>query len=223
MAKKSRAKVTARDTGGRASTVNGGDSAVMPLAMVGALAGTAALTAYLTWPSRRSAAPAKSREALVDYLRDHLSGSDTATRVVHRLASAAESSNAILFRRLSNEFEEERAVVRTLLTQLGASERSVKRAAGLASGAVLSMTAGGAPGDLSLFRTLEGLAVGVQGKRCLWRTLQNLPALSTGRGMTFAELEAMAVRQWDAIEKHRRALMVRTFSASTSRPGEALA
>jgi hypothetical protein len=84
------------------------------------------------------------------------------------------------------------------------------------------LLAHGGPGDLSLFRTLEGLAVGVQGKRCLWRTLQNLPALSTGRGMNFAELGAMAVRQWDAIEKHRRALMVRTFSASSSRPGEAL-
>ena len=219
MVKKNRATVTTQDTVDRGSMANRGDSSVVPLAMVGALAGTAALTAYLTWPLRRSTAAAKSREALIDYLRDHLSGSDAATRVVHRLASTPESGNAILFRRLSNEFEDERIVVRTLLTQLGASARSVKRAVGLASGAVLSVTAGGEPGDLSLFRTLEGLAVGVQGKRCLWRTLQNLPALSTGRGMNFGELEAMAVRQWEAIEKHRRALMVRTFSASHLQAG----
>ena len=222
MATMKRATVTTRDTIDRGETVDGGDSSVVPLAMIGALAGTAALTAYLTWPLRRSTAPAKSREALIDYLRDHLSGSDTATRVVQRLASSPESGNAILFRRLANEFEDERTVVRTLLTQLGASARSVKRAVGLASGAVLGVTAGGEPGDLSLFRTLESLAIGVQGKRCLWRTLQNLPALATDRGMNFGELEAMAVRQWEAIERHRRALMVRTFSASNPRPGEAL-
>jgi hypothetical protein len=58
---------------------------------------------------------------------------------------------------------------------------------------VLSVTAGGEPGDLSLLRTLEALAIGVQGKRCLWRALQNLrPVLSTVDGMTFIELEARA-------------------------------
>lgn len=211
--------VTTRNTV-RGDMVTAGDFSVVPIAMMGALAGTAALTAYMTSASRRSTAPTRSRKALVAYLRDHLSGSDTATRVVHRLASTPKTGNAILFRRLSNEFEDERSVVRALLTQLGASARSLKRAAGLASGAVLSVTASGKPGDLSLFRTLEGLAIGVQGKRCLWRTLQNLPALSTGRGVNFGELEAMAVRQWEAIEKYRRALMVRTFSASDLQSGQ---
>ena len=100
-----------------------------------------------------------------------------------------------------------------LLTQLGASGRSVKRAAGYASGAVLSVTAGGEPGDLSLLRTFEALAIGVQGKRCMWRALQNLPTVrSTGDGVNFVELEAKAVRQWEAIEERRRALVVETLS-----------
>ena len=98
-----------------------------------------------------------------------------AIRVVHRLGSTHQGTeDGTLFRRLSKEFEEDRSVVRTLLTQLGASGRSIKRAAGFASGTVLSVTAGGEPGDLSLLRTLEALAIGVQGKRCLWRALQNL-------------------------------------------------
>jgi hypothetical protein len=126
--------------------------------------------------------------------------------------------NGTLFRRLSKEFEEDRAVVRTLLTQLGASGRSIKRAAGYASGAVLRVTAGGGPGDLSLLRTLEALAIGVQGKRCMWRTLQNLHTVpSTVDDMNFVELEAKAVRQWEAIEERRRALVERTFSAAASR------
>jgi hypothetical protein len=80
------------------------------------------------------------------------------------------------------------------------------------------VTAGGEPGDLSLLRTLEALAIGVQGKRCLWRALQNLRTVpSTVQGMNFVELEAKAVHQWEAIEERRRALVERTFSAAASR------
>jgi helicase-like protein len=156
---------------------------------------------------------------LIAYLRDHLSGADMALRVVHRLGSTHEGTEVgTLFRRLSNELEEDRSVVRTLLMQLGASGRSIKRVAGFASGTVLRVTAGGEPGDVSLFRTLEALAVGVQGKRCLWRALQNLRTVPlTVDGMNFVELEAKAVRQWEAIEEHRRVLVPRTFSATDPR------
>lgn len=192
-------------------------SALAPLAL-GAVAVTAGLTAYLARPARRPG-PMRQRQALIAYLRDHLSGADVALRVVHRLGSTHRGTeDGALFRRLSQEFEEDRSVVRTLLTQLGASPRSLKRAAGFASGTALSLTAGGQPGDLALLRTLEGLAVGVQGKRCLWRALQHLRALpSTVGGMNFVELEAKAVRQWEAIEERRRWLVLRTFSIQPSR------
>ena len=79
----------------------------------------------------------------------------------------------------------------------------------------MRVAAGGEPGDLSLLRTLEGLAIGVQGKRCLWRALQNVRAVpSTVLGMSFVELEAKAVRQWEAIEDRRRTLAVLTFGSA---------
>jgi hypothetical protein len=182
---------------------------------------TAGLTAYLAWPAQRSRTSTRKRQALIAYLREHLSGSDLAIRVVRRLGSThGGTEDGTLFRRLSTELEEDRFVVRSLLMQLGASERSIKRAAADASGAVLSTTAGGEPGDLSLLRTLEALAIGVQGKRCMWRALQSLRTLpSTVDGMTFVELEAKAVRQWEAIEERRRALVERTFSATDDRAG----
>jgi hypothetical protein len=190
------------------------DSSPARLAVVGAVAVTAGLTAYLAWPARRSRTATQKRQALIAYLREHLTGSDMAIRVVHRLSSTHQSTeDGLLFRRLSQELEEDRSVVRLLLERLGASGRSMKRAAGYASGVLLSVTAGGAPGELSLLRTLEALAIGVQGKRCLWRTLQNLRAVpSTVRGMNFAELESKAVRQWEAIEERRCVLAARTFS-----------
>ena len=190
-----------------------------PLALLGLAAATTGLTMWLARPARRSSRLTRGREALIAYLRDHLSGSDVASRVVHRLASTQQSGDdRRLVRRLADEFEEDRSVVRDLLAQLGASGRSIKRAAGIASGKMLSVTAGGEPGDLSLLRTLEALSIGVQGKRCLWRVLQNLqPAPSTIGGMDFVELEAKAVRQWDAIEERRRGLVARTFAATEPR------
>ena len=55
------------------------DASRAPLAVLGAVAATAGLTAYLRWPARQSA-PTRQRRALIAYLRDHLSGADLAIR-----------------------------------------------------------------------------------------------------------------------------------------------
>ena len=65
---------------------------VNPLPVLGAVAVTAGLTAYLARPPRRSSSSTRKRQALIAYLRDHLSGSDMAIRVVHRLGSTHEGS-----------------------------------------------------------------------------------------------------------------------------------
>jgi len=181
------------------------------------LMGSLALTA-MTRRRRRIASgratPHDKRAALAVYLRDHLSGSDAAIQVVGRLRRThAGTDEGALFASLFDEFEGERRVVRALLAQLGASPRSAKRLASQASGAILKLTAGGDRGELSLFRTLEALAIGVQGKRCLWRALQSLsPSIPLPAGWSLAALEAMAVRQWEAIESRRQSLAPATFA-----------
>jgi hypothetical protein len=190
------------------------DGSPGPLALFGAATVAVGLATWLLRPARRASPSTRRRRALIAYLRDHLSGSDVAVAVMHRLISTGRSAaDRPLFQRLAKEFEEDRSVVRAVLNELGASGRSIKRAAGAASGAMLSVTAGGAPGELSLLRTLEALSIGVQGKRCMWRALQNL---RTSPGMDFAELEAKAIRQCEAIEVRRRGLVARTFSATES-------
>ena len=90
---------------------------------------------------------------------------------------------------------------------------SIKRIAGRATGTVLQVVSGGQPGDLSLFRTIEALAIGVQGKRCLWRAAQRLATYPPAPGRrSFVELEEAAVSQWQEIERYRSALALRTFS-----------
>lgn len=188
------------------------ESSLTPAVMLGVAAVTASLTAGLVRSARRPSPEIRKHHALIAYLRDHLGGSDMALRVVHRLGSTYKNTeDGRLFRRLSKELEEDRAVVRLLLRRLGVSGRSIKRVVSSASGAALSLTAGGRPGDLSLLRTLEALSIGVQGKRCLWRSLRSLSGTAID-GVNFAELEAKALRQWEAIEDRRIALAGGTLS-----------
>ena len=129
-----------------------------------------------------------------------------------------EEAQGALFESLSEEFREDRGVVEGILAELGYTSRSTKRLAGRATGNVLRAVAGGAPGDLSLFRTLEALAIGVQGKRCLWRAAQALVGLAHPAGRrSFVDLEADAVRQWETIERHRRLIVPGDIQRLTAR------
>jgi hypothetical protein len=153
------------------------------------------------------------RAAWATYLRDHLAGADAAIQTVQRLSDVYRGSpEGALFGSLHVQLREDRGVVEAILADLGATPRSIKRLAGRAAGSALKVVAGAAPGDLSLFRTLEALAIGVQGKRCLWRAAQALAPLPHPPGRrSFVELEADAVSQWEAIEGHRRSLAPRIF------------
>ena len=133
--------------------------------------------------------------------------------VTHLRRTHAGTEEGRLFARLCDEFDEEREAVRHLLSRMGASPQSTKRLASSASGVLLNIASGGGRGDLSLFRALEGLAVGVQGKRCMWRALQSLGVKWAGdEGRSVMDLESMAVRQWDAIERRRQWLAIQAFA-----------
>lgn len=157
--------------------------------------------------------PGDKRAALGAYLRDHLAGADAAIQVVGHLKDTQQGgSEGTPFDWLHEQFQRDRDVVIGLLTDLRVSPRSVTRLAGQAAGTMFKTAASARPGELSLFRTLEGLSVGVQGKRCLWRAGQVLaPDVRPPGGRTFGELESSAVDQWEAIERYRLALVAQTF------------
>ena len=182
-----------------------------PLAIAGVVA-VAALATYLARPAQRWRAAGEKHQSLVAYLRDHPGGSDAAIHVVRRLSATHEgTADGRLFRQLAEEFEQDRATVRALLAQLDASARSPKRVAARASAALLGFAAGGTSGQLSLLRTLEALAIGIQGKRCMWRALQTLDTARSTTQINPVELEAKALRQWEAVEGRRRVLAAMTF------------
>ena len=187
---------------------------------VGILAGAVALGVAAAIATRgpragRRGSDSDRMDALRAYLADHLAGSDAAFAVVGRLrASQDGAAEADLFAQLHDEFAEEREIVSELMRLLGGSPFKMKRLVGQAAGAVLQAAAGGEPGDLALFRTLESLAIGVQGKRCLWRVAQSLePELQAPTAKTFHALEQQALDQWQQIDHCRLALASRTFAA----------
>ena len=183
------------------------------LGALGAVGLTIAFVVFRRSKPRQRSREGDKRSAWATYLRDHLAGADTAIQTVHGLREAYRgSTEGALFESLYEQFREDRGVVEGILATLRSSPWSIKRVAGRATGTVLGKTAGGAPGDPSLFRTLEALAIGVQGKRCLWRAAQALVAFPHPPGRrSLVELEADAVQQWEAIERHRRSLVPRTF------------
>ena len=139
------------------------------LGALGALGLTIAFVAVRRSKPRHGHQQRDKRRALATYMRDHLAGADTAIQLVQGLRDAYRGGpEGALFESLYEQFREDRGVVEGILAELGYTSRSVKRLAGRATGSALGTVAGGAPGDLSLFRTLEALAIGVQRKRCLW-------------------------------------------------------
>jgi hypothetical protein len=197
------------------------------LVVMGAVGAVALILAARAVPARRPPGGLAQRTnekdcrgSLAAYLREHLTGSDAATRIVARLRRTHEGTReGALFRRLHEEFQDEREIVRGLLAEQGFSSRSVKRLAGQLGGLLFQNAGDGPRGDPALFRTLEALAIGVQGKRSLWRTLQTLGhGRSTFEPQRFTRLESQAVAQWEAIEECRRLLAPLTFAPLANRP-----
>ena len=145
--------------------------------------------------------------SLSAYLNDHLAGSVGAIAMVER---AIEENGGTLFgRRLEEilkEIRKDQAVVQDLIERVGSKENPLKKA-----GAWLAEKAGrvklsgtGDPGELARLEVLETLAMGINGKRALWRALRVVagkhPLL---RDLDLDVLERRAVEQHDRVEEWR--------------------
>ena len=175
--------------------------------------GLAVFSRHRARRSRNASADDVRSQTLAAYLHDHLSGSDAVLELVDRLRQSRHDSDvARLCEVLNREFRDERAAVTSLLDTVDAAGVSARRVPGRVAGTVLGMPATGEPRELSLLRALEGLAAAVQRKRSLWRTLQAaFPTHAGTPGRSFAQFEAMAVAQWEAIDAQRARIARETF------------
>lgn len=154
-------------------------------------------------PRARSIGAAHQKHLSV-YLQDHFAGATAGADLARRAAGSnrdSESYDAPL-RELAGEIDEDRDSLRSLMNQLHVRADRVKQLAAWTGEKVGRLKLNGhlfTYSPLSRLEELELLALGVAGKRALWRTLhllaQQEPRLSA------SELERLISRADEQLEK----------------------
>jgi hypothetical protein len=145
---------------------------------------------------------------LAIYLNDHLAGATGALELARRARSAnRDTPFEDAFDRLATEIAEDRDALLDVMRRLGVPRDPVKEAAGwLAEKAGRLKLNGRLTGYSPLSRVveLEILALGVEGKRALWRALRELAAGDARlAGVDLATLLKRAERQRRTVEQQR--------------------
>ncbi len=112
------------------------------------------------------------------YLDDHLGGSAGALHLIQQIADAFDDAEAkAFFTDLKQKIEADREALQCLQEAIRKESSSVLQAAGAVAarvGALKFRWEGFEPGNLGLFEALEVLALGVTGKRLLWKVLAEI-------------------------------------------------
>ena len=145
---------------------------------------------------------------LAIYLNDHLAGSVVGTELAKRaLRENRGSALGEFLEWLLGQILEDRATLERLMGELGVSKSPVKRALALALERVGRLKLNGqltGYSPLSRLVELEGLALGVMGKRALWIALQETAGTEPRlREFDFDELRRRADEQLARLELHR--------------------
>lgn len=161
----------------------------------------------------------QSMEDLTSYLNDHLAGSVGALELLDRLVETYHGKPlGRFFAELRDEIEADQEVLKELIASLGEEESAVRKAGAWIAEKFsrariqLSETR---EGEMGLFLALEGLALGIHGKRSLWRALA--AALSTVpqlRRLNYGELEKRAAEQYDRVEARRLEVVREVFTTN---------
>ena len=146
-----------------------------------------------------------ARENLHAYLNDHLAGAVAAIELLDTLIEHhSEDRFGKHFRDLRNEIHEDRQTLRNLLRKVGGDESTIRRAGAWLAEKFGRTKIGDTSNSAELLQALEALALGITGKKLLWRSMAaiaaNFPAL---QGDDFAELERRARDQFQRVEDLR--------------------
>src|SRR3954449_1396317 len=143
---------------------------------------------------------------LDSYLNDHLAGSVSALEIIDHWAEAHKGEPlGTFFVQTETEIKADQETLRGIMRVLGIEESKVRKAGAWAAeklGRARLIVAGDEPGSLGLVLTLEGLIMGVTGKKLMWGSLAaaTLPALNTYK---FEQLQRRAEQQIERIEAER--------------------
>ena len=148
---------------------------------------------------------------LDSYLNDHLAGSISALELIAHWADVHKGEPlGSFFVETEREIKADQDTLRDVMRTLGVEESKIRQAGAWAAekvGRARLMIAGDEQGSLGLVLTLEGLIMGVTGKKLMWRALAaaKLPRLNS---YNFEQLQRRAEQQLERIEAER----IRTVS-----------
>jgi hypothetical protein len=153
---------------------------------------------------------------LSTYLNDHLAGSTVGVELCRRAASNNEGTELGSFlERLAVEIDEDRETLHSVMHRLDVKKDRIKVAAGWTgekAGRLKPNNRLFSYSPLSRLIELEGLALGVEGKRSLWEVLAELnePRLAE---FDFEQLLERAPSQRDELQRRRPAAALEAFQA----------
>jgi hypothetical protein len=145
---------------------------------------------------------------LTTYLNDHLAGAVIALELLDHLSERhAGSPWKAPLDSLRKDIQEDQASLKEILRAAGGSESATKQAMGWFSeklGVARRALSPGYDPELATFEELEALALGIQGKLALWRTLLTAaPSEPALQGIDFRQLQQRAQDQHERAEALR--------------------
>lgn len=143
------------------------------------------------------------------YLQDHLAGADLAIKLLEDLRAHCSTTGAeALPASLHIRIREDRATLQKLVDAVGAGRALLKEAASWVGEKATLIKLGEQEDEFGHFEALEFLALGVLGKKQLWRALRELPKSHFEmNSINFDELIARADAQYALIETRRLGLV----------------
>jgi len=143
---------------------------------------------------------------LDSYLNDHLAGSVGALELIARWKHLYEGKPlSAFFTGIEAEIRADQDTLRDLMRSLGIEESNVRQAGAWVAekiGRARFMIAGDEPDGLGLVLALEGLIMGIMGKKLMWGTLAaaNLPKVEA---IDLRKLQRRAEQQIERAEAER--------------------
>ncbi|MBY0523872.1 MAG: hypothetical protein K2R98_10770 [Gemmataceae bacterium] len=142
------------------------------------------------------------------YLNDHLAGSVAALEILDRLEKAhAGTELGAFFAGLNRDITADRDELLALMKRLGTGKSAPRRVVAWFAEKLTELKLrldDPADGALRLLESLEGLSVGIEGKRLLWRSLATVSEQDRSlQGPDYPRLERCAEEQRQRIEPRR--------------------
>ena len=145
---------------------------------------------------------------IITYLSDHLGGAAAATHLLDRLIETAGTPEAAkFFKTVKAEVEEDRATLEDLVKRLGGTPSGLREVGGWLSAKIAGLKFrldDPTGGTLERLEAIEALALGIHGKKGLWRALaavaSSVPEL---HALDLTELERRAEDQHARVEARR--------------------